>query len=240
MDENQTVLVVDEDPDVLREISETLSKEGYEVVTARIWTEAIAGIQEKTPDLVLLDLYLSTVRGEALLQFIRELDEHLPVVIISTEFDEEHLGRLGARGFVRKPFEEDDLILVIEQVLAERGSPPLEHAPASPSTLESEAGSAPEVPPSPSRQAPSPPPPLAVLPGAGAETLERRRQTGITRPPPGRRRRTGRRRGSFVKHIRNFALAFVLCVLIGLMVWVVRQTFSAGFFGISISTTETE
>ena len=56
------------------------------------------------------------MQGEALLDFIRESDRRLPVVIISADTkpnEMARLGELGASGFIRKPFETDDLLVVL-------------------------------------------------------------------------------------------------------------------------------
>lgn len=118
----RTILVVDNDPNVLQAVETYLVDLEYHVVKASVWTEAIAEIEENLPDAILLDLHLPTVQGEALLEFIRQTHATLPVVIISTDIsppEMTRLSQLGASGFIRKPFETDDLFLVLEQVLTD-------------------------------------------------------------------------------------------------------------------------
>jgi len=122
VNEGRTILVVDDEMDVVTALESGLKGQGYEIRQASRWTEAIAEIQDHRPDAVLLDLYLPNVQGEALLEFIRDLDAKLPVIIVSSEIEVsklEQLGRLGANGFVRKPFSEDDLFLVVDPILSE-------------------------------------------------------------------------------------------------------------------------
>ncbi len=102
MEQTRTVLVVDDEPDALEAARSYLSDQGFQVATASRWTEAVAQLQEGVPDLVLLNLHLPTVQGEALLEFVQELNADLPVVIVSADIDAqkmEHLGKLGAKGF---------------------------------------------------------------------------------------------------------------------------------------------
>lgn len=237
MEEEQRVLLVDDEPDVLETVSSYLSDRGFRVLTASRWTEAIAQIQGAPPDIVLLDLYLPTVRGEALLEFIKEFDEDLPVVIISSGIDAEkidQLSRLGAAGFVRKPFDAEDLLLVVEQALIERAAKaesddvgvswePAVEADEEERDRSETAGPKGEA--------------ADVLPGSGVGTLETSRRMPVSRP---RRRVKKRRVGRRKLKLRSYLVALVLCILIGALLWVLRDTFSSGFLGIGITQSTTE
>lgn len=116
----RTILIIDNDPLVLEAVEAFLNNHDYSVIRAQRWTEAIRELTDSDPDAVLLDLHLPTVRGEALLEFIRENHADLPVVIISegaTPDEMARLDKLGASGFIRKPFDTEDLIVILEQVL---------------------------------------------------------------------------------------------------------------------------
>ncbi|HAA76474.1 TPA: hypothetical protein DCE37_15275 [Candidatus Latescibacteria bacterium] len=76
----------------------TLDDLGCDIRQATRWTEAIAEVQENRPEMVLLDLYLPTIQREAILEFIRDLDKSLPVVIVSSEIDPSKLEQLGRKG----------------------------------------------------------------------------------------------------------------------------------------------
>lgn len=223
---DQRVLLVDDEEDVLETVSAYLSDRGYRVVTASKWTEAIAEIQEAEPDIVLLDLDLPTVRGSALLEFIRESHRDLPVVIVSADTDAHTLDRLsslGANGFVRKPFDADDLLVVIEQALIDHAGDPGGPPAAVEQSTDSDAR--PSSHPSTPRQA-------AVLPGAGVGTLEP--QPRPAAHPHTRRHVRKRRGGRRSRRLRTYLIAALLCVLIGLMLWALSDTLSSGFLGIGI------
>jgi DNA-binding response OmpR family regulator len=136
VEQTRTILVIDDDPDVLEAVEAFLRTHEYNVVTAQRWTEAITQLTDASPDAILLDLHMPTVQGEALLEFIRENYAQLPVVIISagaTPAEMARLGELGANGFIRKPFDTEDLIVILEQVLLDLAT---DSAPEPPSNTE--------------------------------------------------------------------------------------------------------
>ena len=234
MDVNQdhTILVVDDETDVVAALESMLADRGYIIRQATRWTEAIAEIQDHRPDAVLLDLYLPNVQGEALLEFIRDLDPHLPVVIVSSEIETsklDQLGRLGANGFVRKPFSEDDLFLVVEQILSEATARADRRSEEDVKTAVE-----PEVPvPSPEPE----PEPSKIDPGAGIERLERARPEIDVSPPQTKRRSQPKRRGRRKGRMRNYMVAFFICLFGTWALFMAQEMLSQGFFGIDISGT---
>jgi CheY-like chemotaxis protein len=223
---DQRVLLVDDEEDVLETVSAYLSGRGYRVATASKWTEAIAELQEAEPDIVLLDLDLPTVQGAALLEFIRESHRELPVVIVSAETDAhtlERLSALGANGFVRKPFDAEDLLVVVEQALIDQAGALGDTSAA--------GGQPPDTDARPPAIA-STPRKAAVLPGAGVETLEPPRRPATLQHS--RRHVRKRRGGRRSRRLWRYLFAALLCVMIGLMLWALSDTLSSGFLGIGI------
>ncbi len=222
--------MVDDEPEVSTVLESALDSREYRIRSVNKWTEAIAEIHETPPDIVLLDLYLPTVQGEALLEFIKDLDLNLPVVIVSSEIDPnkmQQLGQLGASGFVRKPFEEDDLVVVVEQVLAMWSEDLAQQTPSGESAPTVDDG-----PPVTEEVKEEEPESQAISPGAGVEQLQRDRPQVETRPERRRRaqRRTRSHRG------RNYILAFLACLLATWLLTIVQGMLSSGFFGIDIDT----
>ncbi|MDP6779707.1 MAG: response regulator [Candidatus Latescibacteria bacterium] len=240
MDDTRTVLLVDNEPDVLESATSWLSQRGFQVETATKWTEAILRLQETPPDIVLLDLSLPTVRGEAILEFIREIDSDLPVVAISagTDPDEiERLGALGASGFIRKPFGAEDLVVVVEQTLAESIPVPDEEEQNEEASGD-EADLAETRPLDPEPPVPeSAPEPPRITPGAGIGALEplARAEPSYS---PARRRRTKKVRSRRTRRIRNYILACVLFILIAFTIWIAQERLSGGFFGIGVTKSD--
>lgn len=109
------ILAVEDDDD-LRYLYETfLSSEGFEVVSARHGSEALQKLAED-PDVILLDLVLPGMDGYT---FLRELRRHpdkrdTPVIVLSAAVPPSRHKIAGADAFIRKPFDFDSLLHVIE------------------------------------------------------------------------------------------------------------------------------
>lgn len=237
MESTRTILVVDDDPDVIDTVVDNLAGDEYQVETASRWTEALVRIQSASPDVILLDLHLPTVQGEALLEFIRETDADLPVIIVSADIDPdevERLGKLGASGFVRKPFETHHLLLALEQVLS---SLPV----AEPTEADSPDIAGPtEADPSESQPS-TEPAPIApdVSPGSGATTFQQPQQpqegTPAPLPRPVKKRRS-RKRGrnrlgsTRTRRIRNYLLILAFFIVTGLVIYTMGEHVTEGTF----------
>ncbi len=119
------ILVVDDDPGVREYLEAVVSRWGYSVSAVGAAEQAFHQLDEIPPDLILLDLLLPGMNGvEALHRFKRRLPD-VPVVMVSgygpaREIDECMRG--GASDFLRKPFDEDRLRLVLQTALGVRGS----------------------------------------------------------------------------------------------------------------------
>jgi two-component system, OmpR family, KDP operon response regulator KdpE len=100
------VLVVDDDPSLLKALRIGLSARGDEVVTAHTGTEAVTQVALARPDLVILDLGLPDLDGIEVCRRIREFSE-VPIVVLSAYGDERRKVEAldsGADDFVTKPF----------------------------------------------------------------------------------------------------------------------------------------
>lgn len=111
------VLIVDDDASVRDVIRECLVQEGFLVVEGDSAQAGIDKINERIPDLMMIDVSMPGVDGWEMLRRVREkLDvKDLPVVIFSGKIEEEELGHAperGAQGYLRKPF--DPLKLVAQ------------------------------------------------------------------------------------------------------------------------------
>lgn len=122
MPDKARILVVD-DEDALRTVlSSELEGEGYEVDTAGDGDEAIAIVQKKQFNLVLLDIKMPKVDGFEVLKFIKEKSPHVKVIMLTGFADLKNAiesKKLGAEDFVSKPYDLVDLLTTIERVLSE-------------------------------------------------------------------------------------------------------------------------
>jgi CheY-like chemotaxis protein len=111
------VLVVDDDPDILDALSEILEVEGYAVERARNGREALQRIEQKLPDLVLLDLMMPVMDGS---EFARKLapGARPPIIVLSADRNVSTKAReIGAIGWLAKPFELSDLLAAVKRVV---------------------------------------------------------------------------------------------------------------------------
>ncbi len=104
-------------------LSTILERSGYKPLKALTVKKAMEIIGKNHPDLVLLDIMMPDIDGYFMLSMLREdpSTEDLPVVIISAKTDKEDIlkgWRLKADGYITKPFELQELIRVIGEVLA--------------------------------------------------------------------------------------------------------------------------
>jgi len=118
----KTVLVVDDSPTELRLMATTLSKQGYQVVTAIDGEDALTKAQSLQPDLVLLDIILPKKNG---FQVCRQLKtspdtSHLRVVLVSSKSQDSdrYWGlKQGADNYLTKPFTDAELLSAVHEFI---------------------------------------------------------------------------------------------------------------------------
>lgn len=114
-----TVLVADDDPQLLRLVTRSLELEGFHVLNARDGEEALAMIEANPPDLVLLDVMMPHMDGFTACQKIREFSQ-LPIIIITArgrDSDKVRGLNLGADDYLTKPFSIEELVARVRAVL---------------------------------------------------------------------------------------------------------------------------
>ncbi len=113
------VLVIDDEPAVQMVVFDALTDEGHEVRTAGSGKAALAVLDEWLPDLILLDLTLPEMSGQAFRERQRALpgpQAAIPVVLVTGAHHQEGLVQeLGARGLLRKPFDLDTLVALVNE-----------------------------------------------------------------------------------------------------------------------------
>ncbi len=119
----ERILVVDDDSSIRDGCAQVLMRRGYDVSQAASGVESLSLFDRYEFDLVLLDLKMPDVNGLDLLKTIREKDSLVPVVMITaygTIQNAVEAMRLGANDFLSKPFEPDELLLVVQRTLKAR------------------------------------------------------------------------------------------------------------------------
>ena len=113
------VLLVDDEPDLLRAVQLYLEDQGYVVFTAESGREALEQMRTKLPDLIVLDVRMSGMDGFETLERLRE-GSNVPVIMLTVqgeERDKVRALRMGADDYVTKPFSPRELISRIQALL---------------------------------------------------------------------------------------------------------------------------
>lgn len=113
------ILVVEDDDAINLLLHDLLIDAGYDVNSAHSGTEALLYLEQKTFDLILLDLMLPGCSGESLIEKIRSHSE-VPIVVITAKGGSDTLVevlKIGADDFIRKPFDVDEVLARIEAKL---------------------------------------------------------------------------------------------------------------------------
>ncbi len=115
-----SILLVDDEPSILRTLSGLLSDEGFEVKTASNGYEALKFIDAESPDLVLLDIWMPGIDGIETLKEIKKDNPFIQVVIITGHGTIEtaiKATKLGAFDFIEKPLSIEKVIVAINNAL---------------------------------------------------------------------------------------------------------------------------
>jgi two-component system, NtrC family, response regulator GlrR len=121
-----SLLLVDDDPDLLRLLTIRLKANGYEVTAVDSGQRALASIAASRPDLLLTDLRMDAMDGMALFQEVQASYPGLPVIILTahgTIPDAVTATRRGVFGYLTKPYDAQELLYQIDRALSLHGSP---------------------------------------------------------------------------------------------------------------------
>ncbi|MBV9230911.1 MAG: response regulator transcription factor [Chloroflexi bacterium] len=114
-----SILVVDDELEIIRALSRSLTAHGYKVFTARSGEDAVKMTFQHRPDLLLLDLVLPGMSGMEVCRQIRE-ESNVPILVLSVkgaERDKVQALDLGADDYIQKPFGMDEVLARIRVAL---------------------------------------------------------------------------------------------------------------------------
>ncbi|MBL7136304.1 MAG: sigma-54-dependent Fis family transcriptional regulator [Candidatus Marinimicrobia bacterium] len=117
------ILVVDDEPDMRWILTNVLKKKGYRVITADDGKKAVQKVIENDPDIILLDIRMPEMDGIQVLEKVREINPSTQVIIITAFADVKNAVqamKLGAHDYLIKPFDNSELLLIIERVLEKK------------------------------------------------------------------------------------------------------------------------
>ena len=125
----QTILVVDDEPEIVRLLRSYLEKDGYRVATAYNGEEALYVARHEKPDLVVLDILMPKMDGLAFTRQIRR-EQDVPIIMLTARAEETDriVGlEMGADDYVTKPFSPREVVARVRAVL--RRAQPKPEAP---------------------------------------------------------------------------------------------------------------
>lgn len=122
------ILIVDDDPPIRNLLRQVFQRIGFSAQEARDGQEAVEIIGTNLPKLMMLDLMMPRMNGWQVLEHLREngLLERIPVVVLTAvgAHRTEGLSAFGVRAILSKPFEIQDLIRTVNEILDENTVPP--------------------------------------------------------------------------------------------------------------------
>jgi chemosensory pili system protein ChpA (sensor histidine kinase/response regulator) len=133
------IMVVDDSLTVRRVSERLLTREGYQVSTAKDGVDAIQQMQDTLPDLIIADIEMPRMDGFELTKQLRSdaRMKSIPIVVVSSRMAEKHRRHaldLGADAFFGKPYDEEDLLARVTELLEAKSRQP------APSTLDAVPG----------------------------------------------------------------------------------------------------
>lgn len=118
-----TVLVADDEPDIVALIARRLAKTGYRVITAANGCEALERAQRELPAVAVLDVMMPLMTGIEVSRRLRSLPEtrSMPVILISAGIQDKMMVPADADAFISKPFGRTEIALMVRSLLERPG-----------------------------------------------------------------------------------------------------------------------
>jgi DNA-binding response OmpR family regulator len=114
----QSILVVDDDQNILLTMQDILTSEGFPVRVAHNGREGLESVEAEEPDLIVLDLWMPQMDGREMAQRLRERGHSVPILVMSAIQSGNRIAQeMRAQGFIPKPFDIDDLLGEIRRLL---------------------------------------------------------------------------------------------------------------------------
>lgn len=124
----ETILIVDDEEDIIELIKYNLKNEGYAILTAGTGEQAIKTAKNSRPDLIVLDLMLPGIDGLEVTRYLKNNDQtrDIPIVMVTAKGEESDIVtglELGANDYISKPFSPRELQARIRAILRRRRQP---------------------------------------------------------------------------------------------------------------------
>lgn len=120
---SDTICIVDDEPGILKTLSEVLEDEGYQVTSAKSGTDALDVIRQDPPDLVFLDIWMPDLDGLEVLKRVRQQFPNMMVIVMSGHGSIEtavQATKLGAYDYLEKPLDSEKITILVRNALHQR------------------------------------------------------------------------------------------------------------------------
>ena len=134
---NNTIMLVDDDRNILTSLGAALEAEGYKIRTYNDGSAALDGLKDQPADLAILDIKMPKMDGMELLRRLRQVSA-MPVIFLTSKDDEidELFGlKMGADDFIKKPFSQRLIIERVKAILRRSGAKEPGSPDATPTTM---------------------------------------------------------------------------------------------------------
>jgi CheY-like chemotaxis protein len=121
------ILVVDDEPPIVRLMEFILAREGYEMIVAVNGQEALERVNEEKPDLILLDIMMPRIDGYEVARTLRADPEccHIPIIMLSAKAQDDDVRKgmeAGVNEYITKPFHPQHLVITVRKYLDPPGA----------------------------------------------------------------------------------------------------------------------
>src|SRR5437763_10312315 len=127
MPETKTVLIVDDDQELVDGLRMVLERQGFRVIRAINGQEGKSAIYNQRPDLVILDMMMPRMGGYPVLEHFKGKPDAPPIIMITADEGSRHKAYaeyLGVVDYIRKPFAMERLLETVHKVLGPDAPPP--------------------------------------------------------------------------------------------------------------------
>ncbi|MEH6703303.1 response regulator [Galbibacter orientalis] len=114
------ILIIEDNPMIVKSLEFKLTKDGYEIVVAHDGRKALDILKNETFQLVITDLMLPFINGTELIEHIKNNIPELPIIVLSTSNQEEIIMdafKMGVNDFITKPFSPNELSLRVKRTI---------------------------------------------------------------------------------------------------------------------------
>lgn len=126
MTDSRTILLVDDEPDLVQLVSVRLQAAGYQVITASDGQQALDAVKQTRPDLIILDLMLPKVDGYKVCRLLKFDDRYkkIPILVFTARAQDGDIRlatECGADAYLTKPFEAQTLLSKLRDLMRAAG-----------------------------------------------------------------------------------------------------------------------